>query len=439
MFRLFGVEALLGFQQRTDGIIQHQGAVGQSLPAGAIQPGNKAAVFIEVYIIRICEHQNVPDLPAGIVADVHGGAYRQHGAALALTGIGIGRQLGVPEGIHNAVIAHPIPGAEVPVGGVVKHAPAEASGVLPVRHGIVQHPHVPLGLLLPPLPGIEGLGGEHVAVVLRNQQSLALIRGDYLFRPAPWVGAGVGEVVEGVHVLQQAALFQIPDTGGGAAGIQLMGYGVGHPVEGVVVRAFVDPHAPQNDGGMIPVLENHFPGVLHRLSLPVAVADVLPAGNFREHQQTQPIALVQEVVALGIVGGAHGVAGQLPLQNPGILPLEAFRSGVAHVGPALVSVQPPQEGAPAVQVKAVGLEFHHPEAHLLLPHVHDLADFQQGHPAGIEHRVLRIPRPDSGALDGDDAVGGEGLAHQTPFAPQQLHQQQTALGVVELGTDFQGG
>ena len=189
---------------------------------------------------------------------------------------------------------------------------------------------------------------------------------------------------------------------------------------------------------MVPVLENHFPGVLHRLSLPVAAADVLPAGNFREHQQTQPVALVQEVVALGIVGGAHGVAGQLLFQNPGILPLKAFRGGVAHVGPALVPVQPSQEGAPAVQVEAVGLEFHHPEAHLLLPHVHDLADFQQGHPAGIEHRVLRIPRPDSRALDGDDAVGGEGLAHQTPFAPQQLHQQQTALGVVELGTDFQG-
>ena len=249
----------------------------------------------------------------------------------------------------------------------------------------------------------------------------------------------MGEVVEGVHVLQQTALFQIPDAGGGTAGIQLVGYGVGHPVEGVVVRAFVDPHPPQHDGGMVPVLENHFPGVLHRLSLPVAAADVLPAGNFREHQQTQPVALVQEVVALGIVGGAHGVAGQLPLQNPGILPLEALRSGVAHVGPALMSVQPPQEGAPAVQVKAVGLEFHHPEANLLLPHVHDLADFQQGHPAGIEHRVLRIPRPDSGALDGDDAVGGEGLAHQTPLAPQQLHQQQTALGVVKLGTDFQGG
>ena len=190
---------------------------------------------------------------------------------------------------------------------------------------------------------------------------------------------------------------------------------------------------------MVPVLQDHLPGVLDGLGLPAAAADVLPAGNFCEYQQAQPIALVQEIVALGIVGGAHGVAGQLPFQNSGILPLKALRGGVAHIGPALVPVQSPQKGALAVEVKAVGLEFHHPEAYLLLPHVHDLADFQKGHPAGVEHRVAGIPGPDTGALDGDHAIGGEGLAYDAPLTPQQLHQQQTAIGVVELGANFQGG
>ena len=53
--------------------------------------------------------------------------------------------------------------------------------------------------------------------------------------------------------------------------------------------------------------------------------------------------------------------------------------------------------------------------------------------------MFRVPGLDAGALDGDDAVGGEGLANQHPFSLQQLHQQQAPVGVVEGGADFQGG
>ena len=58
---------------------------------------------------------------------------------------------------------------------------------------------------------------------------------------------------------------------------------------------------------------------------------------------------------------------QLLLQNAGILPLQAFRCGVADVRVALVSVQTPQEGLFAVEVKAIRLEFRCAEAkrHLL--------------------------------------------------------------------------
>jgi len=53
------------------------------------------------------------------------------------------------------------------------------------------------------------------------------------------------------------AFFQIPHTGGGAAGVQLMGNLIGAGVEGIVVHALVDAHAPQDDAGMIAALQDH--------------------------------------------------------------------------------------------------------------------------------------------------------------------------------------
>ena len=53
--------------------------------------------------------------------------------------------------------------------------------------------------------------------------------------------------------------------------------------------------------------------------------------------------------------------------------------------------------------------------------------------------MFGVPGLDPGALDGDDAVGGKGLAQKLPFPLVQLHQQKASMGIVEGGTDFQGG
>ena len=190
---------------------------------------------------------------------------------------------------------------------------------------------------------------------------------------------------------------------------------------------------------MIAVLQHHLPGVFHRLILPVLPADVLPARDLREHQQPQAVAFVDEILALGIVGGAHRHAGKLLLQDSRVLPLKPLRSGVAHIRPALVPVQPPQEGLLPVQVEAVGLKFGGAEAHLDFPGIHHPADFQQGHPAGIENGALRVPALDAGAADGDHAPGGECLLQQHPLALLQLHQKDAPFGVLQSGLDFQGG
>ena len=120
---------------------------------------------------------------------------------------------------------------------------------------------------------------------------------------------------------------------------------------------------------------------------------MLPARQFSEHQQTPPVALVQKILALGVVAGAHGGAVQLLLQNAGILPLQAFRCGVTDVRVALVSVQTPQEGLFAVEIKAIRPELCGAEAKRHLFAVDGLSGCVQKLCHGMmQNRVLGIPR-----------------------------------------------
>ena len=392
---LGGREALLALQQLADGVVHHKGRVGQGGPPGAAQPGDKHVVFVQRHLVRVGKDIHLPDPSGGIVPDVHGRAHRQHRGPLPLAGIGRRRQLGVAEGVQHPVVADPVAGAKILVGGVVEHTPAEAPRVLLQRR--VLHADVAQGVLLPPGPGVPGLGGEHMAVALGDQQGLAHVRGHRPFGLGPGGAPVVGKVVIGVHVLQQMALLQAAHAGGLAAGIQLMGGGVGAGVQPVVVQALVDPHPPQHHGGVVPVLQHHLPDVFHRLILPGGVPDVLPAGQLGEHQQAKPVALVQEILALGVVAGANSVTAQLLLQNAGVLPLEVLRGGIAHVRIALVAVQPPQEGLFAVEIEAVRRKPRGAEAERrLLPIQLRPVRGQQPDGAAVQDGALRVPGPGGG-------------------------------------------
>ena len=279
------------------------------------------------------------------------------------------------------------------MGLVVEHTPAKAPGVLSAGIGGVLHPDVPQGVFLSMGTIVKGFCGVHVTVALRDEQRLAHIRGHVLFGLCTGRYAVVGKIVVGVDVLQQMAFFQIPHAGGGAAGVQLMGDFVGAGVEGIVVHAFVDAHAPQDDAGVAAVLQEHLPQHFTGGVLPVVIPDVLPARQLGEYQQTPPVALIQKILALGVVAGAHGGAVQLLLQNAGILPLQAFRCGVADVRVALVSVQTPQEGLFAVEVKAIRPELRRAEAKRHLFAVDGLSGCIQKLCHGMmQNRVLGIPR-----------------------------------------------
>ena len=279
------------------------------------------------------------------------------------------------------------------MGLVIEHAPAKAPCVLPAGIGGVLYPDVPQGVLLSMRAIVKGLGGVHVTVALRDEQRLAHIRGHILFGLCAGRYAVVGKIIVGIDVLQQMAFFQIPHAGGGAAGVQLMGDFVGAGVKGIVIHALVDAHAPQDDAGVIAVLQEHLLQHLAGGVLPVVVPDVLPARQFSEHQQTPSVALVQKILALGVVAGAHGGAVQLLLQNAGILPLQAFRCGIADVRVALVSVQAPQKGLFAVEVEAVCPELCGAEAKSHLFAVDGLSGcVQKLCRSMMQNRVLCIPR-----------------------------------------------
>ena len=75
------------------------------------------------------------------------------------------------------------------------------------------------GMLLAALPGVEGLCREHMAVVFGDDEALAGIRTHRLPGFHAGIFAGMREVVEGIHIFQQAALFQVANAGGGTAGV----------------------------------------------------------------------------------------------------------------------------------------------------------------------------------------------------------------------------
>ncbi len=163
-------------------------------------------------------------------------------------------------------------------------------------------------------------------------------------------------------------------------------------------------------------MQHHFPQVFQGLLLPGLVPDVLPARQLRKHQQAQPVTFIDKMLALGIVRGAHRVALQLLLQNPGVLPLQALRGGIADIGIALVPVQAPEEGFLPVEIEAVRLEFRRPvaEAHFL-PVQHRPA-LQQFCPQGVQ--LGRFRRPGLGLRIGDSLLHAAHRLHQQLLSVQ---------------------
>ena len=125
------------------------------------------------------------------------------------------------------------------------------------------------------------------------------------------------------YVLQKAALFNEADSARRPGGIEGAAQLVRPAVKIVVVTAFVYSDAPEDHGGVVPVLEHHLAHVFNGAQLPFLAAYMLPAGDLRKHEEPQFVARIDEVLALGVVARPHGVAAELPLQYPRVLILHA--------------------------------------------------------------------------------------------------------------------
>ena len=86
-----------------------------------------------------------------------------------------------------------------------------------------------------------------------------------------------------------------------------MGDLIGAKVKIVIIGRLVDTNSPDNDRWVISVLENHLADVLNGLILPILVANMLPTGNFGEYKQAEPIALVNEILRLGIMRRSYRI------------------------------------------------------------------------------------------------------------------------------------
>ena len=95
---------------------------------------------------------------------------------------------------------------------------------------------------------------------------------------------------------------------------------------------------------MISVLQYHLADVFAGLLLPFSVADVLPARNLGKDAKPEPVALVNEMMALRIMRRSYRGAAELLLEYPRVLPLKALGSRVADIRPALVAVKTAEEG-----------------------------------------------------------------------------------------------
>src|SRR6185312_10601869 len=176
-------------------------------------------------------------------------------------------------------------GAEVVVRVVVERAPSESAGVLRIGSEMVVNACVTNDVLQLALVGVDRFGGKRMADELGVEKA-RMVR--LLQRPA--------EIVERENVFEE--LRTVVASGADAAclsrGVERARQVVGAGVEVVVVRALVDANAPENDGRVVPVAAHHAAHVVYGNVLPGEVADVLPAGNFFQHQQAEVVASIQD-------------------------------------------------------------------------------------------------------------------------------------------------
>src|SRR3989442_1479436 len=135
---------------------------------------------------------------------------------------------------------------------------------------------------------------------------------------------------------------------------------------------------------MIPFAADHAANVADGDVLPGIIADVLPAGDFFEDEQTHFVAGIEEMAGLRIVRSAHDVATEFVAEDARIAALRAARHGLADEWKRLMAVKAAQLDDFAVQLEAVIGEVRFTEADSAFVLIHHLCSAQEAHVDGVE-------------------------------------------------------
>ena len=109
------------------------------------------------------------------------------------------------------------------------------------------------------------------------------------------------KIVESINILQKTRFRNIPDSACLSRRVKLTRKSVCASVKRVIVLTLIDPYSPEDDRRMISVLFNHLAHVFYSLILPAQISDMLPSGDLGKHRQSLPVALVNKILALGIM------------------------------------------------------------------------------------------------------------------------------------------
>ena len=162
---------------------------------------DKSIVSIHPHAVGISEYPNLALDRGRMLTDAHGGAYLEHGFAIALRFVNGGCHLMITEHIRNAVIADSVTASKILMGVIVRKAPGKATANIGVCGYVVDYSRVTEGMLESMPLVIEALGWEHMPVIFGYQIGLFYVRGDSRLRLASRSLSVVEEIVVGVNVL----------------------------------------------------------------------------------------------------------------------------------------------------------------------------------------------------------------------------------------------
>src|ERR1700722_7738820 len=196
---------------------------------------------------------------------------------------------------------------------------------------------------------------------------------------------------------------------------------------------------------MVPVAFNYAPHTVDRNLLPSFVANVLPARNFLQHQQSKLVARIQKVPRLRIVRRSYNVAFQLVSQDLRIAPLYSSRHGLPHEWKSLMPVQSAQLDHLAIELEAVVGELRFAETNNTRDAIYLLTPAPQRHFNFVQIWMHQIPEFDGTEIresNGMHTVFGGGtrrrnilrtfLHHPIAIAQHSFHPQRFSRSIQML-------